>query len=64
VGLTVTIGGENESESLSRLTLITAPYRSGPLSGVIGVLGPTRMPYEKVVALVEHTSKLVSDLLR
>jgi len=64
VGLTVTIGGENESESLSRLTLITAPYRSGPLSGVIGVLGPTRMPYEKVVALVEHTSKLVGDLLR
>ena len=64
VGLTVTIGGENESESLSRLTLITAPYRSGPLSGVIGVLGPTRMPYEKVVTLVEHTSKLVGDLLR
>jgi len=64
VGLTVTIGGENESESLSRLTLITAPYRSGPLSGVIGVLGPTRMPYAKVVALVEHTSKLVGDLLR
>jgi len=64
VGLTVTIGGENESESLSRLTLVTGPYRSGPLSGVIGVLGPTRMPYEKVVTLVEHTSKLVGDLLR
>jgi heat-inducible transcriptional repressor len=64
VGLTVTIGGENESESLSRLTLITAPYRSGLLSGVIGVIGPTRMPYEKVVALVEQTSKLVGDLLR
>lgn len=64
VGLTVTIGGENESRSLSRLTLVTAPYRSGPLSGVIGVLGPTRMPYEKVVALVEHTSRLVGDLLR
>jgi len=64
VGLTVTIGGENENQSLSRLTLITAPYRSGPLSGVIGVLGPTRMPYDKVVALVEHTSKMVGDLLR
>ena len=64
VGLTVTIGGENESESLSRLTLVTAPYHSGALSGVIGVLGPTRMPYEKVVSLVEHTSKLVGDLLR
>lgn len=64
VGLTVTIGGENESRRLSRLTLVTAPYQSGPLSGVIGVLGPTRMPYDKVVSLVEHTSKLVGDLLR
>jgi heat-inducible transcriptional repressor len=64
VGLTVTIGGENESRRLSRLTLVTAPYQSGPLSGLIGVLGPTRMPYDKVVSLVEHTSKLVGDLLR
>ena len=64
VGLTVTIGGENESRQLSRLTLVTAPYRSGPLSGVIGVLGPTRMPYDKVASLVEHTSKLVGDLLK
>jgi heat-inducible transcriptional repressor len=60
----VTIGGENQSRHLSKLTLVTAPYRSGPLSGVIGVLGPTRMPYEKVASLVEHTSKLVGDLLK
>jgi heat-inducible transcriptional repressor len=64
VGLTVTIGGENQSRHLSKLTLVTAPYRSGPLSGVIGVLGPTRMPYDKVASLVEHTSKLVGDLLK
>ncbi len=64
IGLTVTIGGENVSRSLSRLTLVTAPYHSGALSGVIGVLGPTRMPYQKVVTLVEHTSRLVGDLLR
>ena len=62
--LTVTIGGENESRQLSHLTLVTAPYRSGALTGVIGVLGPTRMPYEKIVALVEHTSKMVSELMR
>jgi len=30
---------------------------------VIGVIGPTRMPYEKIVTLVTHTSSLVSDLL-
>lgn len=62
--LTITIGGENPSQRLANLTLVTAPYRVGALAGVIGVLGPTRMPYEKVVALVEHTSKMVSDLLR
>lgn len=64
IGLTITIGGENETRSMSNLTLVTSSYRAGALRGVIGVLGPTRMPYEKVVALVEHTSKMVSDLLR
>jgi heat-inducible transcriptional repressor len=43
--------------------VVTAAYRTGALSGVIGVIGPTRMPYDKVVALVRHTSMLVSDLL-
>jgi len=62
--LTITIGGEHESRQLAHLTLVTSPYRAGSLTGVIGVLGPTRMPYEKVVALVEHTSKMVGDLLR
>jgi len=33
------------------------------LSGVIGVLGPTRMPYDKIISLVEHTSRLVGELL-
>lgn len=62
--LTITIGTEHESRAFAHLTLVTSPYRAGPLTGVIGVLGPTRMPYEKVVALVEHTSKMVSELLR
>lgn len=62
--VTITIGAENESRELSNLTLVTSPYTAGQLTGVIGVLGPTRMPYEKVVALVDHTSRMVSDLLR
>jgi len=64
LGITVTIGGENPEQQLSRLSVITSPYRAGPLSGVIGVIGPTRMPYEKIVALVEHTSRMVGELLR
>ncbi len=63
-GLTITIGSEHTDPRLAPFTLITAAYRSGPLSGVIGVMGPTRMPYEKVVALVDHTSRLVGELLR
>ena len=63
-GLTVTIGGENLDPKLTAFTLVTSSYRSGSFSGVIGVMGPTRMPYRKVVTLVEHTSRLISDLLR
>ena len=63
-GLTITIGAEHQHPKLSTFTLVTSTYRSGPLSGVIGVMGPTRMPYDKIVALVDHTSRMVSELLR
>lgn len=62
-GVSITIGDEHGSQLLGGLTLVTAEYRAGSLTGVIGVIGPTRMPYEKVIALVSHTSSLVSDLL-
>ena len=48
---------------LDQFTVVTAEYHAGALAGVIGVIGPTRMPYEKVIALVQHTSRLLSDLL-
>src|SRR5574341_525197 len=63
-GLTITIGSEHQDPELAPFTLVTSSYRFGPLSGVIGVLGPTRMPYDKIVALVDHTSRLVGDLLQ
>ncbi|HEU0014140.1 MAG TPA: heat-inducible transcriptional repressor HrcA [Longimicrobium sp.] len=62
-GLKVTIGVEHQDPALSGLTLVTSEYRVGSLKGVIGVIGPTRMPYERVIALVESTSALVSELL-
>jgi len=62
-GVTITIGNEHADPTLEPFTLVTAQYRAGGLNGVIGVIGPTRMPYEKVIALVTHTSQLVSDLL-
>ncbi len=62
-GLTITIGQEHADPRLAAFTLVTSPYRCGPLTGVIGVMGPTRMPYDKIVALVDHTSRLVGELL-
>lgn len=62
-GIQITIGGENQDQALSDFTLVTAEYRVGGLKGVIGVIGPTRMPYEKVCAIVEHTSSLVTKIL-
>lgn len=62
-GLTISIGQEHADARLAAFTLVTATYHCGPLSGVIGVMGPTRMPYDKIAALVDHTSRLVSELL-
>src|SRR5438094_6244216 len=62
-GLTITIGSEHQDATLAPFTLVTASYRLGPLAGVIGVMGPTRMPYDKIMALVDHTSRLVGELL-
>lgn len=62
-GISITIGRENEDPALESFTIVTSEYRAGALTGVIGVIGPTRMPYDKVISLVSHASQLVSDLL-
>jgi heat-inducible transcriptional repressor len=61
--LKITIGGENASSALADFTLVTAEYRVGGLKGVIGIIGPTRMPYEKVVTIVDYTSSLLTRVL-
>lgn len=62
-GMSITIGNEHGDPRMGAFTVVTAEYTAGSLSGVIGVIGPTRMPYDKVIALVGHTSQLVSELL-
>ncbi len=61
--LKITIGEENDSSVLAGFTLVTAEYSVGDLKGVIGVIGPTRMPYERVVTIVDYTSTFVTRLL-
>ncbi len=60
--LKITIGAEHAHPELAPFTLVTSRYHVGGLSGVLGVIGPTRMPYEKVAAIVESTSALISEL--
>jgi heat-inducible transcriptional repressor len=62
-GISITIGAEHDEPRLQRLTVVTAEYQLNGLAGIIGVIGPTRMPYEKVVSLVTHTSRLITDLI-
>ncbi len=61
-GPCVTIGAEHGTE-LAGFTLVTSGYRFGNLRGILGVIGPTRMPYEKVIAIVDYTSSLVTSML-
>ncbi len=64
-GLQVLIGSENEETAVSGCTLITMPYAFyGEPSGTLGVIGPTRMDYAKVIPLVEYTAGLVSNVLQ
>jgi heat-inducible transcriptional repressor len=63
-GISITIGAEHDDPRLEDFTVVTAEYHVGSLAGVIGVIGPTRMPYDKVISLVSHTSQLLSDLLQ
>jgi heat-inducible transcriptional repressor len=63
-GLVITIGTENADPRLADFTLVTSSYRHGGLTGVLGVIGPTRMPYDKIIGLVDHTSRLVEGLVQ
>jgi heat-inducible transcriptional repressor len=58
------IGAENFLSRMSRMSVITAPYASGPNTlGILGVIGPTRMGYDKVIPIVDYTARILSELL-
>jgi heat-inducible transcriptional repressor len=64
-GARIFIGSENKLFSLSGSSTIVAPYRDGigRIIGVIGVIGPTRLNYARVIPMVDHTAKVVSKLI-
>lgn len=63
-GVQIVLGSESESKDLSEISLISSPYRRGDtLLGVVGVIGPLRMDYSRIIPVVEFTAALLSDLL-
>jgi heat-inducible transcriptional repressor len=64
-GVRVFIGSENQLFSLSGSSLVVSPYRDSEqrVIGVLGVIGPTRLNYARIVPMVDYTAKVVGKLL-
>ncbi len=64
-GVRIFIGSENRLFSLSGSSIVAAPYANaaGKIVGVIGVLGPTRLNYGRIIPMVDHTAKVIGRLL-
>jgi heat-inducible transcriptional repressor len=65
-GVRIFIGSENRLFSLSGSSLVVAPYRDkeARVIGALGVIGPTRLNYARIVPMVDYTAQLVSRMLR
>jgi heat-inducible transcriptional repressor len=65
-GVRIFIGSENKLFSLSGSSLIVAPYRDDDdrIVGAVGVIGPTRLNYARIVPMVDYTAQLISRLSR
>jgi heat-inducible transcriptional repressor len=63
-GVQIFIGGESQLVPMDQLSVVVAPYGAdGKIVGTLGVIGPTRMAYERVIPIVDITAKLVSSAL-
>jgi heat-inducible transcriptional repressor len=63
-GVKIFIGGDSQLVPLDECSIVTAPYEvDGIVVGTVGVIGPTRMAYERVIPIVDVTARLVSSAL-
>ncbi|NMM75577.1 heat-inducible transcriptional repressor HrcA [Acidovorax sp. SRB_24] len=63
-GMRIFIGGESQVVPFEELSVVSAPYEvNGQVVGTLGVIGPMRMPYDRMIQIVDITSKLVSNAL-
>ena len=61
-GVQVMIGDENVSPTLRECAVVAARYHRGGAAGVIGVIGPTRLRYDRVIATIQYIGAVMSDL--
>jgi len=62
-GLVITIGQENRFLEVMNCSVVASSYRVGNISGTIGIIGPTRMPYSKLSSIVDYTARTISEAL-
>jgi heat-inducible transcriptional repressor len=63
-GVRIYIGGESQIVPMQELSVVSSPYEvDGQIVGTLGVIGPTRMPYDRMIQIVNITSRLVSNAL-
>lgn len=62
-GLIITIGKENKLAEILNCSLVSATYKVGKISGSIGIIGPTRMEYNKLVSVVKYTARMITEVL-
>jgi heat-inducible transcriptional repressor len=62
-GIVITIGSESSISEIQNCSLVTSRYKAGKLEGTIGIIGPTRMPYSKLVSIVEYTARSLTEAL-
>ncbi len=58
----ISIGSENQDEKLKNYSVVTTSYRVGGITGNIGVIGPKRMNYGRMISLLEYTSRLINQI--
>jgi heat-inducible transcriptional repressor len=60
----ISIGSEHDQKKLNEYSFVSKEYRIGESFGTLGIIGPKRMAYSKIVAIVDYVAKILSDYLK
>ncbi len=60
----ISIGSENEDKKLEEYSFISKEYNYGDITGTLGIIGPKRMEYAKIVAIIDYLSKILTETLK